>query len=96
MDEAPRKVAATQIPTKHHVVADDRPRERELVGDPRKREAASVVRVSNAWKRKFGGMDVSEAKKLRALEMENARLKKLLAETTLENSILKEAAAKKW
>jgi putative transposase len=49
-----------------------------------------------AWKRKFGGMDIAEAKKLRALETENTRLKKLLAETTLENSILKEVAAKKW
>lgn len=49
-----------------------------------------------AWKRKFGGMDIAEAKKLRALETENARLKKLLAETALENSILKEVAAKKW
>lgn len=49
-----------------------------------------------AWKRKFGGMDVAEAKKLRALETENGRLKKLLAESQLENSILKEVAAKKW
>lgn len=49
-----------------------------------------------AWRRKFGGMDVAEAKKLRALETENARLKKLLAESQLENSILKEVASKKW
>lgn len=49
-----------------------------------------------AWKRKFGGMDIAEAKKLRALESENGRLKKLLAESQLENSILKEVAAKKW
>jgi putative transposase len=49
-----------------------------------------------AWKRKFGGMDIAEAKKLRSLESENARLKKLLAESQLENSILKEVAAKKW
>jgi putative transposase len=49
-----------------------------------------------AWKRKFGGMDIAEAKKLRSLESENARLKKLLAESQVENSILKEVAAKKW
>jgi putative transposase len=49
-----------------------------------------------AWRRKFGGMDIAEAKKLRALEAENGRLKKLLAESQLENSILKEVAAKKW
>ena len=49
-----------------------------------------------AWKRKFGGMDIAEAKKLRALEVENARLKKLFAESQLEIAILKEVAAKKW
>ena len=49
-----------------------------------------------AWKRKFGGMDIAEAKKLRALEVENARLKKLFAESQLEVAILKEVAAKKW
>ena len=48
------------------------------------------------WKAKYGGMDVSEARKLRALEDENARLKKLLAETMLDNAILKDVAAKKW
>ena len=48
------------------------------------------------WKAKFGGMDVSEAKRLRALEDENARLKKLLAETMLDNAVLKDVASKKW
>ena len=45
------------------------------------------------WRKKFGGMEVSEAKRLKALEAENARLKKLLAEQTLENAILKEVAS---
>lgn len=49
-----------------------------------------------AWKRKFGGMDIAEAKKLRALETENGRLKKLLAESQLGNMILEEVAAKRW
>jgi putative transposase len=49
-----------------------------------------------AWRRKFGGMDIAEAKKVRALETENARLKKLFAESQLEIAILKEVAAKKW
>jgi transposase-like protein len=49
-----------------------------------------------AWRRKFGGMDIAEAKKLRMLEAENGRLKKLLAESHLECAILKEVAAKKW
>lgn len=48
------------------------------------------------WKAKFGGMDVSDAKKLRALEAENAKLKKLLAETMLDNSMLREINSKKW
>ena len=46
------------------------------------------------WKAKFGGMDVSEAKRLRALEDENAKLKKLLAETMLDNAMLKDVASK--
>ena len=48
------------------------------------------------WRSKFGGMDVSEAKRLKALESENAKLKKLLAETLLENEVTKEALRKKW
>ena len=48
------------------------------------------------WRSKFGGMDVSDAKRLRGLEAENARLKKLLAEAMLENEVTKEALRKKW
>lgn len=48
------------------------------------------------WKAKYGGMDVSDARKLRALEEENVRLKKLLADAMLDNAILKDVAAKKW
>ena len=48
------------------------------------------------WKAKFGGMEVSEAKRLKALEDENARLKKLLAEAMLDNAVLKEISSKKW
>ena len=48
------------------------------------------------WKAKFGGMDVSDARKLKALEDENARLKKLLAEAMLDNAMLKYIAEKKW
>lgn len=46
------------------------------------------------YKAKFGGMEVSDARKLKALEDENAKLKKLLAETMLDNAILKDVAAK--
>jgi putative transposase len=48
------------------------------------------------WKAKFGGMDVSEAKRLRALEEENRKLKKLLAESMLDQAALKELLSKKW
>ena len=48
------------------------------------------------WRSKFGGMDISEAKRLKVLEAENAKLKKLLAETMLENEVIKEALQKKW
>lgn len=48
------------------------------------------------WRSKFGGMTVPEAKRLKELEAENARLKKLLAESMLENEITREALRKKW
>ena len=48
------------------------------------------------WRSKFGGMSVTDAKRLKALEVENARLKKLLAESVLENEITREALRKKW
>ncbi len=63
--------------------------------------AADVCRrhgISSAtfykWKAKYGGLEVSEARRLRALEDENARLKKLLAEASLDNAILKDVRAK--
>lgn len=73
------------------------------------REAESGIKVKDlcrrhgfseasfyAWRSKFGGMDVSDAKRLKALEAENAKLKKLLAESMLENEVTKEALRKKW
>ena len=48
------------------------------------------------WRSKFGGMEVSDAKRLKALEVENSRLKKLLAESMLENEVTREALRKKW
>lgn len=48
------------------------------------------------WKSKFGGMDVSEAKRLRALEQENAELKKLVAELSLDKRALEAALGKNW
>jgi putative transposase len=48
------------------------------------------------WKAKYGGLEVTDARRLKTLEDENARLKKLLAEAMLDNAILKDVAAKKW
>jgi putative transposase len=81
--------------------------EEQIIAILREQEAgvatAEVCRkhgVSSAtfykWKAKFGGLDVSDAKRLRALEDENAKLKKLLAEAMLDNAVLKDLTTKKW
>ncbi len=49
-----------------------------------------------AWKAKYGGLEVSEARRLKALEDENTKLKKLLADAMLDNVALKDLLAKKW
>ena len=49
-----------------------------------------------AWKAKFGGMSVSEAKRLKQLEEDNAKLKKLLAEAMLDVAVLKDITSRKW
>ena len=49
-----------------------------------------------AWKAKFGGMEVSDAKRLKALEDENAKLKRLLAEALLDQAALKDLLSRKW
>ena len=63
--------------------------------DLARRHGISEATLYN-WKAKYGGMDVSEAKRLRALEDENRKLKKLLAESMLDQAALKELLTKKW
>lgn len=81
--------------------------EEQIIGILREHEAgvktADVWRkhgISSAtfyqWKSKYGGLDVSEARRLKMLTDENAKLKKLLAEAMLDNSMLKELNSKKW
>ena len=81
--------------------------EEQIIGILREQEAgvatAEVCRrqgVSSAtfykWKAKFGGMDVSEARRLKALEDENAKLKRMLADAMLDNVALKDLLGKKW
>ena len=81
--------------------------EEQIIGILREQEAgvatAEVCRrhgVSSAtfykWKAKFGGLDVSEARRLKALEDENARLKRMLTDAMLDNVALKDLLGKKW
>lgn len=81
--------------------------EEQIVGILREQEAgektADVCRrhgVSSAtfyaWKAKYGGMEVSDAKRLKALEEENGKLKRLLAEAMLDNTALKDLLGRKW
>ena len=81
--------------------------EEQIIAVLREQEAgvptAEVCRkhgVSSAtfykWKAKFGGLDVSEARRLKALEDENAKLKRMLADAMLDNVALKDLLGKKW
>jgi putative transposase len=77
--------------------------EEQIIGILREAEAGSPIKavcaahnISTARKRRFGGMEVSEAKRLRALEEENSRLKRLVADQAVQIHILKEVNAKKW
>jgi putative transposase len=79
----------------------------QIVGILKEQEAGAVTAdvcrrhgISEAafykWKAKFGGLEVSEAQRLRQLESENAKLKKLLAEATLNIAVLKDISAKMY
>jgi len=80
--------------------------EEQMVRIVREMDSAEIEKVAKrhgvstptlyAWKRKFGGMDVEDAKRLKALEQENAKLKKLLAERLLDIEVLKDINSKKW
>ena len=63
------------------------------------KEASKQLEISEQtyyrWRREYGGMDVTQAKKLKEMEKENARLKKLVADLSLDNAILKEVLGKK-
>jgi putative transposase len=80
--------------------------EEQIVASLKLAESSSVDEVCRkigisrntfyAWKKKFGGMDVSDARRLKQLEDENRRLKKLVADQALDNQMLKEVLSKKW
>ena len=81
--------------------------EEQIIGILKEAEASAVVTelcrrhglssaTYYAWKAKFGGLEVSDAKRLRALEGENGKLKRLLAEAIMDNAGLKDLLSKKW
>ena len=81
--------------------------EEQIIGILKEAEAGAVVTelcrrhslssaTYYAWKAKFGGLEVSDAKRLRALEDENGKLKRLLAEAIMDNAGLKDLLSKKW
>ena len=73
---------------------------KELEGGVPVKDLCRKYSISDAtiytWRKKYGGLEVSDAKRLRSLEDENKRLKKLLAETMLENAAIKDVLGKKW
>ncbi|MEO6036048.1 MAG: transposase [Verrucomicrobiota bacterium] len=81
--------------------------EEQIIGILREADSGTAVKTVCAqhnlsaatyytWKRKYGGMDVNEARRLRALEEENSRLKRLIADYAVQIQILKEVNSKKW
>jgi putative transposase len=60
------------------------------------RELGVNAQTLYRWRRKFGGMDVSDARKLKQLEDENRRLKRLVADLTLDKQMLQDVASRKW
>ena len=73
---------------------------REAEGDTPVKAVCAKHNISDAafykWRQKYGGMDVNEARRLRALEEENSRLKRLIADYAVQIQILKEVNSKKW
>lgn len=81
--------------TEEQMVAILREADREPVAAVAKRHGVSEQTIY-AWRKRFGGFQASDVRRLRQLEAENARLKKLVAERDLEIEIMKEVAAKNW
>lgn len=81
--------------TEEQMVKILREADRSPVAEVAKKHGMSDETIYS-WRRKFGSMNVDEAKKLRQLEHENMKLKKMLADRMLEIEVMKEIAAKKW
>lgn len=81
--------------TEAQIVTMLREADKGSVADVAKKHGVSEQSIY-AWRKRFGAMDANEVKRLRQLEQENARLKKMVAERDLEIDVMKEIAAKKW
>ena len=81
--------------SEEQMVAIIREADRDPVAAVAKRYGISEQTIYT-WRKRFGGLQASDVKRLRQLEVENARLKKLVAERDLEIEVMKEVAAKKW
>jgi putative transposase len=81
--------------TEEQMVAVMREADREPVSVVAKRHGVSEQTLY-AWRKRFGGFQASDVRRLKQLEIENARLKKLVAERDLEIEVMKEVAAKNW
>jgi putative transposase len=81
--------------TEAQIVTILREADKGPIGEVAKKHGISEQSIYT-WRKRFGAMDANEVKRLRELEQENARLKKLLAERDLELDVMKEIAAKKW
>ena len=81
--------------TEAQMVAMLREADKGTVAEVAKKHGVSEQTIYT-WRKRFGAMDANEVKRLRTLEQENTRLKKILAERDLEIEVMKEIAAKKW
>jgi putative transposase len=81
--------------TEEQMVAIVRETDRDKAEDVAKRHGISENTIYT-WKKKFGTFEADDVRRLKKLEQENARLKKLVAERDLEIEVMKEVAAKKW
>jgi putative transposase len=81
--------------TEEQMVKILREADKSPVSEVAKKHGVSDVTIY-AWRKRFGQLEAVDVKRLRALEAENARLKKVLAERVMDIEILKEVAAKKW
>ena len=81
--------------TEEQMVAIIREADRDPVSEVARRHGVSEQAIYT-WRKRFGGFHASDVRRLRQLEAENARLKKLIAERDLEIEVMKEVAAKNW